>query len=560
MGLKSPGSKLALNVIPCLRTTFRHPTPVRAVLRYPEQVIESPAVLDPANLVGSMLGSYRLVRLIGSGGMGWVFEGRQEAIGSRVAIKVLDPEVANAPTVVERFFNEARAVNLIGHRNLVQILDLAHEHNCYYLVMELLKGQPLSTLLSNGQPMSLAEAGPILIQCAEALQAAHQRSVIHRDIKPANIFVVTEEDHPPFVKIVDFGIAKLAMEGSGVTRTAVGVVMGTPAYMSPEQAEGAAGRIDGRSDIYSLGVVMFQMATGSLPFSEPTNVKMLMAHVGRPPPRPQVLVPTTPWQFEEIILRCLAKAPQDRFQSMSELRDALITALKDFSLGPAAQGAAPFGNASHGSIPLPLSSVPAATSDFGGGLPGEPLPGAEMFDPPPVVSRPTPEPRTEPPPDEPLELDLAASPLKAAPGRSEPDPEPEKVEARTRPRRRAFATWSLIAGAAGVALVAWSRAPRPQALPATTSRLAAIERLCAANTTRAAAPPVVELQVLTHPARARVRATWGATGCNEGITPWRVNVPRGARVHLHYSLAGLAERDSEVLADDPQVVLESLAP
>ena len=509
-----------------------------------------------------MLGSYRLVRLIGSGGMGWVFEGCQEVIGSRVAIKVLAPEVASTPTVVERFFNEARAVNLIGHRNLVQILDLAHENGCYYLVMELLKGRPLSAMLATGRPTPFAEAGPILIQCADALQAAHKRSIIHRDIKPDNIFVVAEEGQPPFVKIVDFGIAKLATEGLSVTRTAMGVVMGTPAYMSPEQAEGAVGRIDGRSDIYSLGVVMFKMATGTLPFSEPTNVRMMMAHVTKLPPQPRTLAPAIPSQFEQIILRCLAKAPQERFQTMRELRDALVAALDEFLRAPVPGGAAPAPPPAEWLAPTPSSVPPEMTPGSSAFIGDEPLPGAEMFEPKPVAVRP---PALESGPElgeEPLELDLAPSPTEAAPVASAEGLLPELAnDARPRSRLRALAAGVLLACAAGLAVAVLTHVPWLRATAVTPApRPGRADPGCPPKSTRAAKQPTVELRVVTHPARARVRAMWDPAGCDEGITPWRVIVPQGANVRLHYRLEGSAERDSEVLADSPQVVLESLAP
>jgi tRNA A-37 threonylcarbamoyl transferase component Bud32 len=331
-------------------------------------------------LLGQMLGSYRLDRVLGEGGMGAVYEGVHPVIGARVAIKVLRPEVAANPAVVERFFNEARAVNLIGHRNVVRILDLASERGYYFCVMELLEGEPLSARLSGGKRMPFSVAGPILLQCAEALEAAHQRKIIHRDIKPDNVFLVRETGQRDLVKVVDFGIAKLTASGLDVQRTSAGVVMGTPAYMSPEQAEGAA-ELDGRSDIYSLGVMMFQMATGRLPFLETAHVQVMMAHLTTQPPLPTAIAPQTPKALERLILRCLSKAPAERYPSMAALHDALRAAMAECGLeadGASLQGATvPSLEAAPVDLRLP---PPPAIPPMGTGMEGEPLPGAEMFE------------------------------------------------------------------------------------------------------------------------------------------------------------------------------------
>ena len=342
-------------------------------------VPQPPQRISADALLGQMLGSYRLDRVLGEGGMGAVYEGVHPVIGARVAIKVLRPEVAANPAVVERFFNEARAVNLIGHRNVVRILDLASERGYYFCVMELLEGEPLSARLSGGRRMPFSMAGPILLQCAWALEAAHQRKIIHRDIKPDNVFLVLEKGQRDLVKVVDFGIAKLTASGLDVQRTSAGVVMGTPAYMSPEQAEGAA-ELDGRSDIYSLGVVMFQMATGRLPFLETAHVQVMMAHLTTQPPLPTAIAPQTPKPLERLILRCLAKAPAERFQSMAALQDALHAAMAECGLeadGESLQGATvPSLEAAPARRPLEPPAIPP----MGSGLEGEPLPGAEMFE------------------------------------------------------------------------------------------------------------------------------------------------------------------------------------
>jgi serine/threonine-protein kinase len=295
-----------------------------------------PPVPPPAALIGTSLGSFRLVKLIGEGGMGAVFLAQHPSIGSKVAIKLLHSRFATSPEVVERFFNEARAVNRIGHENIVKIIDLSvTETGDHYLVMEYLDGQPLSARLSAGQPMPFALAGPILLQCCAALQAAHERGIVHRDLKPDNIFLVRHLGRPDFVRLLDFGIAKLTDDtGQPGRMTAPGTVIGTPSYMSPEQADGETDSIDARSDIYSLGVVMFQMVCGKKPFGGPGMQvgRVLAAHRNTLPPRPRELCPAVPERLEAIILRALAKERGDRQPSMKALGEELAACLLELGL------------------------------------------------------------------------------------------------------------------------------------------------------------------------------------------------------------------------------------
>ena len=283
-------------------------------------------------LVGQQVGSYRIARLLGKGGMGAVYLARHPGIGSQVAVKFLHPRFAHDRSVVERFFNEARAVNLIGHENIVKILDFSlTAEGRYYFVMEFLDGRPLSALLVKGKPVPLAVAGPILLQCCRALQAAHERHIVHRDLKPDNLFLLSQMGRKHFVKIVDFGIAKLvdpAQPGS----TEAGAVIGTPEYMSPEQAAGRSSEVGRRSDVYSLGVVMYQLATGRVPFSGPSIAETLVAHLQQPPPPPRSVEPSVPASYEAVILKALAKKKEDRFASMAELHDSIRACLRELSL------------------------------------------------------------------------------------------------------------------------------------------------------------------------------------------------------------------------------------
>ena len=286
------------------------------------------------HLLGRTIGSYRILKRLGKGGMGAVYLGQHPVIGSKVAIKFLHAQFSQDPRVVDRFFNEARAVNLIGHDNILKILDLnVTEDGMHFFVMEFLEGRSLQALVEMRQKavekwVPAEEAGPILLQCAEALQAAHDKGIIHRDLKPDNVFLVSRNGRRNVVKVVDFGIARLTdSSGASTGQTQTGMVMGTPVYMSPEQASGATKEIDHRSDVYSMGVMAFQMFSGRLPFLGKSFGELLTQHLQKEPPKPRSLNPNLPPEIEAVILKALKKRQADRYQSMGEFADALRDAL-----------------------------------------------------------------------------------------------------------------------------------------------------------------------------------------------------------------------------------------
>ncbi len=282
---------------------------------------------DP--LIGTQLGSFRLVRRLGRGGMGTVYLGEHVSIGSRMAVKVLHEHLAAYPELVQRFHAEARAVNLIGHENIVSIFDLNSAPPRPYLIMEYLEGVPLSSMV--GVPVRADVWIPILAQACEALHAAHQRGIVHRDLKPDNIFLVQRaKGAPPFVKVLDFGIAKL-IDGAG-PQTQAGIIVGTPEYMSPEQSRSQ--RLDGRADVYSLGVIAYQLATGQLPFTEEGTAAQLVAHQTLNPPRPRTIHAGVSVPVEAVILRALAKPLSERYEHALALKSALETALSEELQGP----------------------------------------------------------------------------------------------------------------------------------------------------------------------------------------------------------------------------------
>jgi predicted Ser/Thr protein kinase len=301
-----------------------------------------------SGMLGRTVGNYRVTHELGEGGMGTVYAAEHE-IGRRVAIKVLRPAVATDPEAVQRFFNEARAANAIRHPGIVQIYDFGRlpEQTCY-IVMELLEGESLAARLAYRSPLPLAEAVAIVCDAAETLAAAHAAGIVHRDLKPENMFLVEDPRRPGGcqVKILDFGIAKLdqTLRGSSPSLTQTKAILGTPRYMSPEQCRSAR-RVDQRSDIYSLGVILYEMVCAVPPFSAEGTGELLSMHIGQAPPPPRTVNADLPAAIEDVLLKALAKQPAQRFQNMRELEGALRLALGPPAL--ALPGPAPRRRESH---------------------------------------------------------------------------------------------------------------------------------------------------------------------------------------------------------------------
>jgi TonB family protein len=287
-------------------------------------------VTDP---IGVELGQYKILSLLGRGGMGAVYLAENAKLGRKAAVKVLLPQYAAQKDIVDRFFNEARAANVASHQGIVDIYDYGEDPRVgAYLVMEYLEGESLEERLKAGA-MPLDGTLRVIEHAAIALTAAHERSIVHRDLKPANIFLVPDPYDPGQVrvKLLDFGIAKLADSNS----TKSGVLMGTPAYMSPEQCDGAK-YVDHRSDIYSLAVIAYEMLCGRPPFVAQGTGRLLMMHQVEPPPSPREFRGDLPEPFEAVLLQALAKKPEDRFQQAL----GFASALKHAAAGQAASAGA----------------------------------------------------------------------------------------------------------------------------------------------------------------------------------------------------------------------------
>ena len=273
-------------------------------------------------LLGTSLGPYRIARLLGVGGMGRVYKGVHPQIGSRVAIKVLSRECTDRPDLVERFFAEARAVNLVSHEGIVNVLDLSVlPDGRPYIIMEYLDGAPLSSIIDGArQRNTLLPVGSVArmtVEVLDALAAAHAKGVVHRDLKPDNIFV-TPGGRP---KVLDFGIAKLQPELGGNSATHTGSLLGTPQYMAPEQASGRS--VDARADLYAIGCILYECMTLHRPFVADSLFDLLRKHIEEPVRPPRELRPDLPPDVEHVIVIALSKLPEHRFSSAAAMSQAL---------------------------------------------------------------------------------------------------------------------------------------------------------------------------------------------------------------------------------------------
>lgn len=355
----------------------------------------SAAQMPEAVTVGSRVGPYRILAPLGEGGMGAVFLAEHDLIGRKAAIKVLQPVVARDEEAVSRFFMEARTVNQIRHPNIVEVTDFGTEDGQPFIVMEYLEGETLASRLNQHGRFEPAAAMHVIRQVASALGAAHDRGVVHRDLKPGNIMLLNHPDYPDFVKVLDFGIAKLTSKNDPAVlhHTRLGVPIGTPAYMSPEQCMGEAD-VDHRSDIYSMGVVLYGMLTGRLPFRDGTLGQLILCHLQERPRAPMDLNPAIWRALSDLVMRTLEKRREDRFGTMRDFRVALDQ----------------------------LSASPVRTATSPGGVPVIRLPAADAADPgqPPLIpaKSATPDPTA---PGIPAFPDVATMPI--------PDISPELVKA-----------------------------------------------------------------------------------------------------------------------------------
>lgn len=273
------------------------------------------------NLVGKVIGNrYEMLEKIGEGGMATVYKARCNILKRYVAVKVLREEFTTDEEFIRRFNTEAQAAASLTHPNIVSIFDVGHEDNVYYIVMELVQGKTLKEIINEDGVLPWKWSVNIAIQVASALETAHKNNIVHRDIKPHNI-IITEDG---IAKVTDFGIAKAV---SNSTITAFGTTIGSVHYFSPEHARG--GYTDAKSDIYSLGVVMYEMLTGRVPFDADTPVSIALKHMQEKPVEPMKLNPSIPFAINKIIMKAMEKEPSLRYQNATEMLKDLSMALKD---------------------------------------------------------------------------------------------------------------------------------------------------------------------------------------------------------------------------------------
>ena len=320
----------------------------------------------PDPLIGRDLlnGQFQIVRKIGTGGMGAVYEASQPSMNSKVAVKILHAKLANRKDLVSRFHREAAAMSHLTHPNTVKVLLYGEDEKdgLLYIVMEYLEGKNLNQAVRAEGPIPPERAIPILVQACMALQEAHEQGIIHRDLKPENIFLCADKGNlKDFAKVLDFGLAKVTereMRPGSMILTQEGMVFGTPEFMSPEQAQGKT--LDARSDIYSLAVILYEVLTGKLPFDAKSPMEYIQLHVQKEPIplSKRIAGKTFPAELEGVIAKALSKNRDDRFQTAAEFAVALQ---KSVGITPGSSGSGPM------SSPLPPASAAGSSGGATGG-------------------------------------------------------------------------------------------------------------------------------------------------------------------------------------------------
>jgi serine/threonine protein kinase len=267
-------------------------------------------------MIGNVVGNYKITEKLGEGGMGTVFKGVDLMLEREVAIKSLRPELASQPQVVERFRSEAVTLAKLNHPNIAALYTFFRQGDDFFMVMEFMRGRTLDQIITASGALTAEQTIPLFCQALEGIGYAHKMGIVHRDIKPANM-MLTEDGT---LKVMDFGIARML----GTARmTKAGNLIGTVEYMSPEQIQGK--ETDARSDIYSMGVLLYELLTGRMPYISENEYELMKMHIEQPPPQVRLITPHVPQVVEETIMRAMAKDPNQRFQTAGEFRSILLS-------------------------------------------------------------------------------------------------------------------------------------------------------------------------------------------------------------------------------------------
>ncbi|MBX5484446.1 MAG: protein kinase, partial [Myxococcaceae bacterium] len=323
---------------------------------------------DP--LIGQQLGDYIIRERLGQGGMGLVYSGEQPIIGKKVAIKVLRPEIARDPEQVQRLLAEARAVNAIRHRGIIDIFNFGElPDGRHYVVMEYLAGRPLDELITRRGALPPVEALALLDEVLAALGAGHEAGIIHRDLKPSNIFLVSQPDGSTYVKLLDFGLAKQSATPRGATpQTRTDMFVGTPEYVAPEQARAEV--VGPYTDLYAAGVVAFEMLTGRLPFEASSPIEWVIKHLEVQPPKPSDFAGGIPVELDALVLRMLEKDPKKRPESAERIRREIARIRKGLATQATQLAAIPLSPAAiTPALPIPVPAPHHAAAQTAPGAP-----------------------------------------------------------------------------------------------------------------------------------------------------------------------------------------------
>ncbi len=313
-------------------------------------------------MIGKVVGTYKIIEKIGEGGMGAVYKGIDEMLEREVAIKVLRSELANQPNVVERFRTEAKTLAKLNHTNIATVYNFIHQDEHYFMVMEFVRGETFDHMIRRTGPLPYEKAIALFCHALDGLEHAHSLGIIHRDIKPANLMLTDTG----IVKVMDFGIARV-LGTSRMTRQ--GNIVGTIEYMSPEQVRGE--ETDARSDIYSAGILLYEMLTGRVPFESKSEFELMKAQIEDPPPPPRNFT-YIPEQAEQAIMRALAKNPESRFQKATAFQVELLASMKG--------GTAPLGDSAPVyAAPVTRVSSPLASPVSAEAVPKETKPDEDMY-------------------------------------------------------------------------------------------------------------------------------------------------------------------------------------